>query len=73
MKLYLLKESHALKVDWFEILWKMKGNFLFRFNTCFILAVYDFLPRSDYEIGKSRLNLHGKLHLHLKMLLKMFH
>jgi hypothetical protein len=41
----------------------MKGHFLFISNTCSMLIVSDFFPRSDDWLGKRKFD--AQLHLHL--------
>jgi hypothetical protein len=52
-----LKESNTLELDWFGIIWNVKGHFHFVSKTCFVLVVDDFFPRSDDGLGKCKWNL----------------
>jgi len=49
-------ESSTLKLDWFGVVWNMKGHILVISKTNFVLVVDKLFPRSDDGLGKCKLN-----------------
>jgi hypothetical protein len=47
-----LKESCTTEVDWSRIVRNMKGNFIIISESCSMLVVKDFFPRSHDRLGK---------------------
>lgn len=52
----ILKKSYTLKLDWFGVVWNMKGKVLVISKTNFVLVADKLFPSSDDQLGKCRLN-----------------
>jgi len=51
----LLEQSNTLELDWFGVIWIMKGEILFIFDIDSMLVLLDFFPRCDDLLGKRKL------------------